>query len=447
MTALVVSSQSVRPVARTRLALLAASTYVLVRVLLVVPLPLGGHPDSASYRQAPSFIGSNARPWFVPLVYALTGSDRGFVLLQATVSASAFLALGVSIGRQMRNDQVRLAMYVAIPMIGLTTRLTFWDTFVLSESLGISLTLFLIAAAIQLKPGRWEWVFPLIFVLWLFTKDAHLYLGVLVVIAVTVWGVRHARYLAPLLCFVAAVWGFVASDRDSTIESYNVAANIAWHAPPGSANAAWFVDHGAPVVAGVTADQHILERVDQYLADDEFDRWARSDGPTVYAEFLITHPGFTLGGLTHFFVDGGIADEALVDHTSWPLPDRLVGLDLVWPNDASVLVPSMTLLAVVATAVQRARRRNDDRVVIPLLLLASAPLHALLAYHASPLEIARHGTVLSLVTLVSAVWLLALTVDQELHAVHAIAKPTGSRRHRRWGYPARSSEVAPRGGR
>jgi hypothetical protein len=47
-------------------------------------------------------------------------------------------------------------------------------------------------------------------------------------------------------------------------------------------------------------------------------------------------------------------------------------------------------------------------------LLASTIPHALLAYHATPWELGRHGAVLALVLVVSGWWLVALTVDRSV---------------------------------
>jgi hypothetical protein len=64
----------------------------------------------------------------------------------------------------------------------------------------------------------------------------------------------------------------------------------------------------------------------------------------------------------------------------------------------------------------RSTRRVDRRWVLPGLLVASTIPHALLVFHGTPLELGRHGAVMSLVLVMSCWWMIALAIDTRLTA-------------------------------
>jgi hypothetical protein len=130
----------------------------------------------------------------------------------------------------------------------------------------------------------------------------------------------------------------------------------------------------------------------------------------MYLEFLVEHPAFTFGALRHVFVGGGIVGESLVDHTR----SRMLatpGVDIVWPQEASRYTLALVGSAGLTACALWRRRRLDRRWLLPAAMIVSSVPHALLAYHASPYDIARHGVILSLVLVVACWWCIALGVD------------------------------------
>lgn len=388
---------------RRPLAILTAC-YVAARVLLAGSVPVNDlHPDTASYHIAPSFTGAASRPWVVPLLYSIV-DGRAATIVQAVIGGLAFVVLAVAIASTLRDWRVRTGLMAIVLLLGLAPRTTVWDAALLTESLGISLTVLLIAVFVWLDRLP-AWVPIVVFTLWVFTRDPHLYLGVLVLVGVSVWGWRRRRWAVPLGFGLVLVWGAVAAQNDDTVEAYNVTTNVAYYAGSDVEMFRWFIDHGMPNSPAFQVIDFPL-RNDALQADPNFQWWARTHGSTTYARYLLTHPRFTFGAFDAIFVDQGFDGEALVDHTGWELTDIPWGPWWVWPREASLY--TLALVATAALAVLWSRRV----VVLPALLALSTLPHALIAVHATPFELARHGAELALVLVVACWWTIAAAVDQ-----------------------------------
>ncbi len=223
------------------------------------------------------------------------------------------------------------------------------------------------------------------------------------------WGWRHQRQVVPVGVAVVLAWGFVAGANDDTIEGYNVAANVAHRISADDAQWLWFEEEGMPESDAFDA-ANPYGRQAGLIDDPVFWTWSATDGPGTYARFLLGHPLFTFSALHHMLVDGGIVDEALVDHTN----SRIVttpGPDIVWPREASWYTGLLAAAALLGSYLVFLSGRLDRRWLLPGLLAASSIPHAMLAYHASPFEIARHGVILSLVLVVAGWWVIALVAD------------------------------------
>lgn len=389
---------------KPRLVWYVAAGYVLLRILLAVSVPvIEHHGDTPSYLIGPNLIGQHSRPWTVPLLFSLVDTDW-VPVVQAAFSAVAFLVLAAAIASTINDRRVKLAVASVVLLLGLAPRTTVWDTALLSESLAISLTALLIAGLVWIDRVPW-WSIVAVFCLWVFTRDAHLYLGALVLIGAGVWGWQHRRAALPVGMLIVLLWGGLASRGDDSIESYNVVSNIAYHAPYGSDNWDWFAGEGMPDSAAFRSVE-FFQRQRGLLADDEFRTWAGEDGVAVYTKFMATHPLFVAGGLQYLMVNPP-GDGSLVDV---PLDVTPVGVWMIWPGEATVFTALLALGGLTA-ALWLSRRGQGRRILLPTLLAASTFPHALLAYHATPIEVARHGVVLAFVLVVSCWWLVAIAAD------------------------------------
>jgi hypothetical protein len=211
---------------------------------------------------------------------------------------------------------------------------------------------------------------------------------------------------------IIMIWGFGAAARNPIVEGYNVAANVAYRVPSGSDALVWLQDAGMPSSSAL-ADPEPTRKQAELMSDPEFWDWSTTDGAETYLRFLIANPRLLLASVSHVIIDGGLRQESLVDRPklrSVATP----GPSFVWPDEASRYTLMLVLGATVTALALASERRLDRRWILPCLLAASSIPHAMLAYNASPLEIARHGVVLALVLVVSSWWALALAADSVL---------------------------------
>src|SRR5690606_20299658 len=76
----------------------------------------------------------------------------------------------------------------------------------------------------------------------------------------------------------------------------------------------WFLDRGMPDSSAFDLPASGIIRYGPLLDDDEFRAWAETDGPGVYARFLVTErPGYLLEGVAHLWRPGGFDDQTLLD--------------------------------------------------------------------------------------------------------------------------------------
>lgn len=387
------------PSVRTRLLAGAAVGYVVLRVVIAWVRKVHVHADTGSYDFGISFTGSTPRPWVMPLVYQ-AGWEK-FVLIQAAISGVAFCVLALALASTMRDRRVQYGIAAVVLLIGVAPRLLLWDNLLLSESLALSMTALLIACLARLDRVPW-WATTIVFVLWVFVRDGHLYMGALLLAFLAIRGSRTREWMLPAAITVVMLWAVVAYQNDRYVEALNVTANIAYQVEEDPSSAAWFYEQGMPTAPSFT--------------DQEFYVWASTDGPGVYVKFLATHPGYTLNGLTHLWRDGHGGVDTILDnptHFGKVVPP---GFGAVWPKDGRWTL-ALAAVAVAGSVLVAARRRRDGRWTLPTLLALSTIPHALLVSHASPWELGRHGVGLSFVLVVSCWWMIALTADALLSDV------------------------------
>ena len=393
----------------------AAAAYVLLRVALaartqvIVP-----HLDSPSYHLPPSFTGAHSRPWVVPALYSFVDGHAA-TLVQAALGGLAFVVLALAIGSTLRDQRVRCAVMVVVLMMGIAPRTTVWDVSLVSESVALSLTAILIAVLIWIDRLPW-WVVATVFTLWVFTRDAHLYLGVLVLVGVAAWVWRRREWTLFVVMALVLGWAGLASRNNDTIEKYNVAMNTAWHTSQDAEMLRWFETRGMPASNALAAGSFDTRQT-ELLEDERFMQWAATEGPGLYLRYLATHPEFTFEALAAVFEDGDApVPQSLVDNSYSKLGDSPLGAWVLWPSDGSMYSGLLSIAAIACLWFGARRRRLDGSYVLPVALLASTIPHAVLAYHATPWELGRHGAVLALVLVVSGWWLVALTVDRAVGA-------------------------------
>lgn len=395
---------------RQELAILVGC-YLTARLLIVATMGPTSMPDTPGYFDI-SLIGGAGRPWVLPVLFAVT-TDWMLVALQTAISAAAFVAVALAVGSTIRDSRASVAAMAAVLLIGITPRVTMWDALLATESLAISFTLLLIAVAVWLDRVP-TWALLALFVGWVFVRDSHALLALLVAtpFVVALW--RQRRRVAVFGLVAVLLWGVAASQHDRSIEAYNVTSNVNFRVSYDPDRFRWFIDNGMPVSdAFFIADP--FERRAVLAADSEFQEWAEADGAATYAKFLLTHPDFTMQAVGRIFVDDQLVSESISDRTFalYADPDT-PRLGWLWPDNGNAHAAVAVLAALGGLALVASKRRLDKRFVVPILLLVSTIPHAILVFHGAPIELARHGLVLMVVLMVSCVWLVALAADDAL---------------------------------
>jgi hypothetical protein len=396
---------------------------------------LGGHAfvytDSIDYETL-DFTGGARRPWVTPLLYWTT-DDRGLrIVLQAVISIACWTTLALRASSLPQDRRIRWTVLVAILGLSLTTTVTSWDTAMLSESLALSFTALLLAMLLRFaqEPTSRSAVLVLVtWVLWLFTRQNHLVLGWLVVVAtaavlLVAW--RRTRAVPrPALLLLGGMVGLSALGvlsyaQNTEIVHYNLAQIIGNRVFPDAHKAEWFTDEGMPVPRDHRLGLAVTPQ--ELLADARFERWIEEDGVGVYARYLLSHPWYSVTGPLESlasdrppFGDVGRADEVmLASPDSYGvgrevLPGPVEDL-LFEPGQAGLVLFALAGTGVL-TAVRWRRHGPDPRWLVPLVALGVQWPALTAVWHASTAELGRLALPSALVVRVAVLLQLALLAD------------------------------------
>lgn len=386
------------------------ASYVAARLLFMLDEGVSTRNDTLRYQETGiDLTGGADTPWLMPLLFDVV-SVGWFGVLQTVVSATAFVWFAIAVGRTLDDQRVRVAVMAVILLVGLSGRVVSHDTWALTESLAIALTLMLLSVLIDLRHAR-AWVLFAVLIPWTFVRDAHALIGVGVglVAAVMLWRWRRPAVAAGVV--VVALWGGLATQHNRFIEANNIATIVAFRADNELLDE--FRSAGMPTVEEFerTGDVEALH------ASAEFYDWAGDEGVGTYVGYLLGHPGELASAVPEILGRDGVA---------WTGTTSLeFRIDAAFPRRSFGLVAVVLLAAGGAVAFGAARTRSyDRRLTLPLLVLASSVPHAVLVHHGSAIDTARHATLIGFLIVVAAWWLLALGVDRLVHhaPVHAACR-------------------------
>ena len=391
-----------------------AVTYAVLRALAVAGLPAARFPDSTGYLTLDLSTPID-RPFPVPLLYALAGSDTGRVALQvaAGVAAWVWLAHELSSGSR-RPGTVRWATVV----IGLTPQVIRFDQAILAESLTISAGVALVAATVRAAavPRAYTtspaWVTML--VVFTLVRPHHVLLLLAVAATVTLRSVRKRRLpgLLGMMIVLSAAFGVMQVQANKPTSNLNMYTVLSERIVTDPVRSEWFVKHGMPRIeivenmTGYDTPEMLPSELLAYLnlpqgqmppslmriGGMELARWVHDDGWSTYARWLVTHPSETWGRLTD--LAGPTMDVA--DDGFLPLDTRTVVPRVFFvPTVVCILV---TLLGA-ALAALRGRRRT---ALAAVAVLAGALTLYAVAMLTSGIEHPRHAAVAAVLVRVAA---------------------------------------------
>ncbi|HWB67201.1 MAG TPA: hypothetical protein VG708_10280, partial [Mycobacteriales bacterium] len=411
------------------------AAYLALQAYAVAGLPTPRFPDTASYLKL-SFIGSDSRPWTVPLFYKLLPTDTLRICGQVVVAAIAWWVLAAVVAGMLGNRRLRIGARLVVLLLGLTGPIVEWNSTILSESLSISLTALLVAGWLSYvrrpRPASAAWAL-LATLLWTFTRPDHVDIGVLITVAGIVAGLwrrdRLRLAVAGVLVLISTA-GFVTINRNNATTTARIADIVQGRVLPNAARTTWFIEHGMPYDATMAANAGNYFGA-PLLADPAFAHWASTRGEHVYLEYLWSHPGYTLWQplaaisgerpsldvpapsqvLTPNPTPSLLSPTANYGRHRDLLPEPVQALLFEQGQIGDVLALGLLTLALVGLAWRR--RRLDSRMVVPAVALVCCVPEVFLVWLADPIELDRHAVVLA-VALRIALWVLAAVAADQL---------------------------------
>ena len=117
------------------------------------------------------------RPFTVPLFYKLVGNvPRAVATFQFLFSVACWGVLAVLVARAVQVSLLKPIAFLIVLLFSLSDQIIMWDSFLLSESIALSLMALLVASGVWLLEG-WHWGKALFLVvvafLWTFTRDTN----------------------------------------------------------------------------------------------------------------------------------------------------------------------------------------------------------------------------------------------------------------------------------
>jgi hypothetical protein len=258
-------------------------------------------PDSASYFKvaklgplSPSFWFTE-RPVGVPfLLWMSACNTRAFVLMQTLLFAVSVAFLCHTILRIMKVRPLAWLTCAAIAAIAIQPQFGIWNLEVLSESLGISLSIFALTSwlrAAQHFTAKRIWIATLATTAWLLVRDSHgIPILVLVVgLAILAWSTRAKALRTTLfkcLCLLLVTFSYVSvSQGVSNRNQYPLVNNVGLRILPNQNMTDHFVDRGMPINETLIGrnGRDTWDDGEVFLKDPElanFRQWVNGSGQT-----------------------------------------------------------------------------------------------------------------------------------------------------------------------
>lgn len=278
-------------------------------------------PDSLGYHTV-RFFGVNERLWAVPFVYSFMHSDPQRVMLQVMVGVVAWAYLAWVLAAVTRFHATAM---VVVFLVGLAPQVIRYDLAILSESLGISFSVFAIAASIHLTRSRSRlvgaaWLISVVLVS--FTRPTHLVVIFLIAgysLSVYLFSRRQRRNTAAITFGLLSVWAVMqlrGNQSESTLNFYTL---LQKRICVDAEQYTWFTTHGMPDIPGLCAARgyayafemkntvgEILQLPEgqqplqtMVVGDIAMATWVRDHAWSVYTQYILSHPSSITSALQH----------------------------------------------------------------------------------------------------------------------------------------------------
>jgi hypothetical protein len=327
----------------------------------------------------------------------------------------------------VRECGLRLAAFCLVLLFSLSVWITQWDTVILSESLGVSLTAAVLAAWLVFVRAPSWWTIGAVMassVAWALVRDTNAFvvLGSAVAVGLAAAAVPGRRAAPAILAIgLVGVFGLSLWSTTVTREPYarweqplrNV---IGFRVLTHRGELDWFRDRGMPVTpllmahAGEPLGSDVLLKGLPLSGDPRlapFRHWVRDRGRRTLATYLVTHPYRAWQPVVRdrevLFAtepsgrlpNGGPIASYRSPGTS-PLLPEFVG-DVVYPPSVAALA-AWALVLLLAGAWLAWRRAARAVWAVPGVALALQLPQAAVVWHGDVVEIPRHAVLVGVMT-------------------------------------------------
>lgn len=363
------------------------------------------YPDSIGYDTL-KFFSPTDRPWPIPFIYSLAGSDSHRVVAQVVIGTLAWGALAWVLTTTAKWQR---SAFVATLLLGLTPQVIRYDVAILSESLSISFAVLAVASTLHRLRVRsplattW-WATSL--TLCAMSRPTHLIIVVACLVPAT-WRfiVTKGKKLTAgaigmfaLLLF--SVFTIQQSQHMSLLNLYTVVSS---RVVSDDNRFNWFVERGMPVSGGMRTatgydyakdlpgDVASIVQLPEgqqppslmRVGGVELARWLQDNGWRTVVMYLITHPGDTL---THA---SNLANATLNAPNGDFLPLQN-GPMIPWSVASTWQMWTLVLFACcVVLFVKRSTRHN---AMVLAAMFATTVIIYVVTVHTSGIEHVRHSS-------------------------------------------------------
>lgn len=349
-----------------------------------------------------------SRPFSVPLFYKLFGGSRSQIVTgQLVLSTASWLFLCGSLAHSIRSKVLKLVHCLLFPIFMVWWNIMGWNFAVRGESITLSwLALWIASLVLYLrKPGGVRVAFLCATtVLFCQCRDSVPLIVVPTLMAILVAELcnrtkskRRATYAAVVAAVALSNFSLqaytsqhVRGDRVETRHEFPFLNVMLQRILPDSTRSQWFEQHGMPIHPELlgwkkrwaSGNRWALFREQRYEA---LMSWVREDSKSVYARYLLSHPGYVYD--LSWRERAKLFPTDLEDYTHAP-PSRgpFTLAKLVFPLLGASLAGLLALAGVVRSLVGRVPALLPISSLMVFLVL----VHAVLVVCMDAMEVPRH---------------------------------------------------------
>jgi hypothetical protein len=370
------------------------------------------------------------RPWTTAVFYkALWANGFAIVVFQSLLHTLSWGFLIWTVAVFLEHRWLRIGVAGILVLMALAYPVHSWNHVILSESVAISLFIFMLAAAIRLGYGQAGYFYPLalLVVLWINSRETNTWLALPVaaglIFAGLFWQPRSFYFATGILLLGVIGISFVSTHLANR-SNFPLANIVVQRILVDPQALQYFQERGMPV------NQKLKKLAGEWAFSQgyaifnhpklrSFYRWLNTQGSRDYAVYLLSHPVKTLAApLINL-------DKLLQPATDYELSKytppilRLTG-SVVFIPLPKILVIGVTWILSLIGFIVAIRAHNPLLLIVSFTGILLYP-HALLVWHGDAMEIQRHSAQLYVQVYLS-FWLLLAAMGDHILRSYALLK-------------------------